>query len=158
MYHLGDVLETFFMDLKFSGLYRSWQFHTTRLATDKPSMPLTESTFCHFVALEVCFWCYDIFNLHFFLRLMKKNVGITEESKWTRGKLQKSQRIVYTTITNIIIYEWDSRFSTNQAAIWEKKSLNFFNSQIRLLALINKFKFVMLILKVRPHRARYFLH
>jgi len=40
------------MDLRFSGLYRSWPFHITKLAIDKLTMSLVESTFCHFVALE----------------------------------------------------------------------------------------------------------
>lgn len=50
--NMGDEVESFFMDFKY-GLYCSWPFHRTRLATDKASMPLIESNFCHFVALEV---------------------------------------------------------------------------------------------------------
>ncbi|CAG8768741.1 9675_t:CDS:2 [Dentiscutata erythropus] len=49
--NMGDVVESFFMDFRF-GLYCSWPFHRTRLAIDKASMPLIESNFCHFVALE----------------------------------------------------------------------------------------------------------
>ncbi|CAJ0834454.1 3555_t:CDS:2 [Entrophospora sp. SA101] len=47
----GDIVRSFFMDLKY-GFYCSWSFHTTKLAVDKASMPLVESTFSHFVALE----------------------------------------------------------------------------------------------------------
>ncbi|CAG8638325.1 1383_t:CDS:2, partial [Cetraspora pellucida] len=49
--NMGDEVESFFMNFKY-GLYCSWPFHRTRLATDKASMPLIESNFCHFVALE----------------------------------------------------------------------------------------------------------
>ncbi|CAG8679927.1 7290_t:CDS:2, partial [Racocetra fulgida] len=48
----GDIVQTYFMDLEFDGLYRSWPFLTTKLAIDEPSLPLIESNFAHFVALE----------------------------------------------------------------------------------------------------------
>ncbi|CAG8737722.1 8032_t:CDS:2, partial [Racocetra persica] len=48
----GDIVQTYFMDLQFDGLYRSWPFLTTKLAIDEPSLPLIESNFAHFVALE----------------------------------------------------------------------------------------------------------
>ncbi|RUS19103.1 hypothetical protein BC937DRAFT_87987 [Endogone sp. FLAS-F59071] len=50
--NMGDLVVSSFMDLKFSALYRAWPFHTTKLVTDKVSMPLLESVFCHFMALE----------------------------------------------------------------------------------------------------------
>ncbi|CAG8785794.1 17919_t:CDS:2, partial [Gigaspora margarita] len=49
----GDIVQTYFMDLQFDGLYRSWPFLTTKLAIDEPSLPLIESNLAHFVALEV---------------------------------------------------------------------------------------------------------
>ncbi len=42
------------MDLKYDGLYRSWPFLTTRLVTDKATIPLAEFAISHLVALEVC--------------------------------------------------------------------------------------------------------
>ncbi|CAG8502674.1 20605_t:CDS:2 [Cetraspora pellucida] len=48
----GDIVQSYFMDLQFDGLYRSWPFLTTKLAIDEPSLPLIESNFAHFVALE----------------------------------------------------------------------------------------------------------
>ncbi|CAG8514233.1 17434_t:CDS:10 [Cetraspora pellucida] len=57
----GDIVQTYFMDLQFDGLYRSWPFLTTKLAIDEPSLPLVESNFAHFVALErrVCEFAKD---------------------------------------------------------------------------------------------------
>ncbi|CAG8516941.1 10924_t:CDS:10, partial [Funneliformis caledonium] len=49
--NMADEVESFFMELR-SGLYCSWSFLRTRLSIDKASMPLIESNFCHFVALE----------------------------------------------------------------------------------------------------------
>src|SRR4051812_41265262 len=36
---LGDLVESFVMDLKSTGLYRSWPFQLTKLVVDRPSMP-----------------------------------------------------------------------------------------------------------------------
>ncbi|CAG8697750.1 5916_t:CDS:2, partial [Acaulospora morrowiae] len=57
----GDIVQTYFMDLQFDGLYRSWPFLTTKLAIDEPSLPLVESNLAHFVALErrVCEFAKD---------------------------------------------------------------------------------------------------
>jgi len=63
-FHLGDVVESFFMDLRFDGLYRTWPFLCTRLAIDKMSLSLVESTFCHFIALEAC--------IFFFIGVLRK--------------------------------------------------------------------------------------
>ncbi|CAJ0756924.1 6338_t:CDS:2, partial [Entrophospora sp. SA101] len=49
--NMGDEVKSFFMEFR-SGLYCSWSFLRTRLPIDKASMPLIESNFCHFVALE----------------------------------------------------------------------------------------------------------
>nr|CAG8467289.1 3427_t:CDS:2 [Entrophospora candida] len=49
--NMGDVVSSFSMDLS-KGLYCSWSFHTTKLTIDRASIPLVESTFSHFVALE----------------------------------------------------------------------------------------------------------
>ncbi|RUS24079.1 hypothetical protein BC938DRAFT_474156, partial [Jimgerdemannia flammicorona] len=48
----GDLIESYIMDLKYDGLYRSWAFLTTRLVTDRTTIPLLESNIRHFVALE----------------------------------------------------------------------------------------------------------
>ncbi|CAJ0833389.1 10631_t:CDS:2 [Entrophospora sp. SA101] len=50
--NMGDTVSSFIMDLQVDRIYRSWPFCTTKLVIDKSSMPLIESTFCHFVALE----------------------------------------------------------------------------------------------------------
>ncbi|KAG9300457.1 hypothetical protein G9A89_010082 [Geosiphon pyriformis] len=52
--NFGDIVQTYFMDLQFDGLYRSWPFLTTKLVIDEPSLPLIESNIAHFVALERC--------------------------------------------------------------------------------------------------------
>jgi hypothetical protein len=52
------------MDLKHDGLYRSWAFLTTRLVIDKTTLPLLESNFYHFIALEVNaqYNCLNVFD------------------------------------------------------------------------------------------------
>ncbi|RUP47255.1 hypothetical protein BC936DRAFT_145937 [Jimgerdemannia flammicorona] len=50
--NFGDVVQTYVMDLKHDGMYRSWPFLTSKLVIDQPSMPLIESSFSHFVSLE----------------------------------------------------------------------------------------------------------
>ncbi|CAJ0767073.1 16965_t:CDS:2, partial [Entrophospora sp. SA101] len=50
--NMGDTVSSFIMDLQVDRIYHSWPFCTTKLVIDKSSMPLIESTFCHFVALE----------------------------------------------------------------------------------------------------------
>lgn len=50
--NMGDLMESFFMDLQYDGLYRSWPFLTTRLVIDKTTIPLAESAIGHLVALE----------------------------------------------------------------------------------------------------------
>ncbi|CAG8644771.1 9999_t:CDS:2, partial [Paraglomus brasilianum] len=48
----GDLVESFFMDLKYDGIYCSWPFLMTKLVVDKCTIPLAELTISHFVALE----------------------------------------------------------------------------------------------------------
>ncbi|CAB4391664.1 unnamed protein product [Rhizophagus irregularis] len=48
----GDLVESYVMDLKYDGLYRSWPFLTSRLVKDKATIPLLESNIRHFMALE----------------------------------------------------------------------------------------------------------
>ncbi|CAJ0833582.1 14340_t:CDS:10 [Entrophospora sp. SA101] len=50
--NLGDSMESFIMDLKFDGLYRSWLFLKTKVVVDKSAIPLAEFAISHFVALE----------------------------------------------------------------------------------------------------------
>ncbi|CAG8635179.1 1595_t:CDS:2 [Ambispora gerdemannii] len=50
--NFGEVVESFYMDLKFDGLYRSWPFLTSKLVIDQPTIPLFEYTFAHFWQLE----------------------------------------------------------------------------------------------------------
>ncbi|CAJ0754508.1 2777_t:CDS:2, partial [Entrophospora sp. SA101] len=49
----GNSLKSFIMD-QYNGMYRSWGYMTTKLATDIPGMPLVESNFEHFVGIEAC--------------------------------------------------------------------------------------------------------
>jgi len=46
-------MESYFMDLKYDGLYHSWPFLTTRLVTDRTTIPLMEFAISHLMALEV---------------------------------------------------------------------------------------------------------
>ncbi|CAG8485173.1 2405_t:CDS:2, partial [Acaulospora colombiana] len=48
----GDLMESFFMDLKYDGLYRSWPFFTTKLVIDQITIPLAEASIIHMIALE----------------------------------------------------------------------------------------------------------
>ncbi|RUS29736.1 hypothetical protein BC938DRAFT_480302 [Jimgerdemannia flammicorona] len=50
--NMGALMESFFMDLKYDGLYRSWPFLTTRLVIDKTTIPLAEFAISHAMALE----------------------------------------------------------------------------------------------------------
>ncbi|CAH1756506.1 256_t:CDS:2 [Entrophospora sp. SA101] len=50
--NLADTVESFFIDLKYNGIYRSWSIHKTKLATDRASAPLMVSTFSHFAVIE----------------------------------------------------------------------------------------------------------
>ncbi|GES89089.1 hypothetical protein GLOIN_2v1700036 [Rhizophagus clarus] len=50
--NMGDVVESFLMELNYDGIYCSWPFCKSKLIIDKASMPLIVSTFCHFVELE----------------------------------------------------------------------------------------------------------
>ncbi|CAI2186703.1 11815_t:CDS:10, partial [Funneliformis geosporum] len=50
--NMGDVIESFLMELNYDGIYCSWSFCKSKLIIDKASMPLIVSTFCHFVELE----------------------------------------------------------------------------------------------------------
>ena len=52
---MADIVQTHLMDLQFDGMYRSWSLLKTRLVIDELSLPLVESNFAHFVALEVCY-------------------------------------------------------------------------------------------------------
>ncbi|RUP45997.1 LOW QUALITY PROTEIN: hypothetical protein BC936DRAFT_147474 [Jimgerdemannia flammicorona] len=76
----GDLVEPYIMDLEYDGLYRSWSFLTTRLVIDKTTIPLPESNFRHFVALEVntrrVFFVFMFANFH--LGFRGKNVAIVE--------------------------------------------------------------------------------
>ncbi|CAG8473424.1 2223_t:CDS:10 [Paraglomus brasilianum] len=50
--NMGTLMESYFMDLKYDGLYRSWPFLTTRLVTDRTTIPLMEFAISHLMALE----------------------------------------------------------------------------------------------------------
>ncbi|CAG8517063.1 16143_t:CDS:2, partial [Acaulospora colombiana] len=50
--NMGDLMESFFMDLKYDGLYRYWPFFTTKLVIDQTTIPLAEASITHMVALE----------------------------------------------------------------------------------------------------------
>ncbi|CAG8714722.1 15001_t:CDS:10 [Gigaspora margarita] len=49
---IGNSMESFFMDLKCDGLYRSWPFLTTKLVVDKSTIPLAEFAISHLMAFE----------------------------------------------------------------------------------------------------------
>ncbi|CAG8652086.1 12043_t:CDS:2, partial [Funneliformis caledonium] len=48
----GDIVQTYIMDLQYDGIYRSWAYLKSKLVIDELSLPLVESNFAHFVALE----------------------------------------------------------------------------------------------------------
>ncbi|CAI2185074.1 9582_t:CDS:2 [Funneliformis geosporum] len=48
----GDLMESYTMDLKYDGLYRSWPFLTTRLIVDKTMIALAGVAIHHLVSLE----------------------------------------------------------------------------------------------------------
>ncbi|POG59595.1 hypothetical protein GLOIN_2v833587 [Rhizophagus irregularis DAOM 181602=DAOM 197198] len=50
--NMGDLMESYSMDLKYDGLYRSWPFLTTRLVVDKTMIPLAGVAIHHLVSLE----------------------------------------------------------------------------------------------------------
>jgi len=57
-------MESYIVDLKYDGLYRSWSFLTTKLVIDKSSIPLAEYAIGHVIALEVC----GIFTFEFIMK------------------------------------------------------------------------------------------
>ncbi|CAB5210896.1 unnamed protein product [Rhizophagus irregularis] len=50
--NMGDLMESYSMDLKYDGLYHSWPFLTTRLVVDKTMIPLAGVAIHHLVSLE----------------------------------------------------------------------------------------------------------
>ncbi|CAG8737662.1 1845_t:CDS:10, partial [Funneliformis caledonium] len=50
--NLGNLMESYFMDLKYDGIYRSWHFLTTRLVVDKTTIPQCDFAISHMIALE----------------------------------------------------------------------------------------------------------
>ncbi|CAG8651982.1 9246_t:CDS:10, partial [Acaulospora morrowiae] len=50
--NMGDLMQSYFMDLKYDGLYCSWSFLTTKMVIDKASIPLADFSIRHLVALE----------------------------------------------------------------------------------------------------------
>ncbi|CAG8570243.1 908_t:CDS:10, partial [Cetraspora pellucida] len=50
--NIGSSMDSYFMDLKYDGLYHSWSFLTTNLVIDKNTIPLAEFVISHLVALE----------------------------------------------------------------------------------------------------------
>ncbi|KAF0444853.1 hypothetical protein F8M41_003277 [Gigaspora margarita] len=49
---IGNSMESFFMDLKCDGLYRSWPFLTTKLVVGRSTIPLAEFAISHLMAFE----------------------------------------------------------------------------------------------------------
>ncbi|CAJ0754356.1 24472_t:CDS:2, partial [Entrophospora sp. SA101] len=47
-----ERLDSYVIDLRYDGLYRSWEFAKTKLVVEKSSMPSIESSIIHFLALE----------------------------------------------------------------------------------------------------------
>ncbi|CAJ0837005.1 9871_t:CDS:2 [Entrophospora sp. SA101] len=50
--NMGERLDSYVIDLRYDGLYRSWEFAKTKLVVEKSSMPSIESSIIHFLALE----------------------------------------------------------------------------------------------------------
>lgn len=50
--NMGEWMESFFMDLRYDGLYRSWMFLRIKLVVEKASLPLAEFAISHVIALE----------------------------------------------------------------------------------------------------------
>ncbi|RIA94757.1 hypothetical protein C1645_873219 [Glomus cerebriforme] len=50
--NMGNTVESFIMDLKFEGIYRSWPFLKTNLITDRQTLSLLAQTLSHFIVLE----------------------------------------------------------------------------------------------------------
>jgi len=51
--NIGDIIESFVVDLAYDSIYRSWPCFKNKLITDKGSFPLIVLTFFHFVMIEV---------------------------------------------------------------------------------------------------------
>ncbi|CAB5388910.1 unnamed protein product [Rhizophagus irregularis] len=47
-----DLMKTYFMNLRYDGLYSSWAFQTTMI--DKASIPLADFSISHLIALKAC--------------------------------------------------------------------------------------------------------
>ncbi|CAG8789450.1 8503_t:CDS:2, partial [Dentiscutata erythropus] len=50
--NIADTIESFFIDLEYDGIYRSWPILKNKIATDEGSLPLMVLTFSHFLKLE----------------------------------------------------------------------------------------------------------
>ncbi|PKK76049.1 hypothetical protein RhiirC2_772955 [Rhizophagus irregularis] len=50
--NMGDLMESYSVDLKYDGLYHFWPFLTTRLVVDKTMIPLAGVAIHHLVSLE----------------------------------------------------------------------------------------------------------
>jgi len=60
---MGDIIESYVIDLAYDGVYRSWPYLKNKLATDKGSFPLVVLTFSHFVMIEVNKRLYDAHHI-----------------------------------------------------------------------------------------------
>lgn len=107
VFFLGDLVESYIMDLKYDGIYRSWAFLTTRLVTDKTTIPLLESNLRHFMALEVRGARAGIFLLFYFVILGSRPIFLSLpflyiSAKGTRQQnsreLQKQERQFHPTV------------------------------------------------------------
>ncbi|CAJ0851204.1 3084_t:CDS:2, partial [Entrophospora sp. SA101] len=47
-----EKVESYFIDLKYDGLYRAWSFLNTQLVVNQQSLPLLVSTLSHFISIE----------------------------------------------------------------------------------------------------------
>ncbi|RUP47589.1 hypothetical protein BC936DRAFT_145560 [Jimgerdemannia flammicorona] len=93
--NMGALMESFFMDLKYDGLYRSWPFLTTRLVIDKTTIPLAEFAISHLMALEV----YNSVRLEFAVTLYLltfERVGkIAENYKYRSNEFTPPAQMIY---------------------------------------------------------------
>ncbi|CAJ0646902.1 10346_t:CDS:2, partial [Entrophospora sp. SA101] len=49
---ITEKVESYFIDLKYDGLYRAWSFLNTQLVVNQQSLPLLVSTLSHFISIE----------------------------------------------------------------------------------------------------------
>ncbi|CAG8664513.1 6834_t:CDS:2, partial [Racocetra fulgida] len=91
--NIGNSMESFFMDLKCDGLYRSWPFLTTKLVVDKSTIPLAEFAISHLMALEV--FVYKFHNLYLFCNEQERVEKIAKDFKYRSSQFTPPAQMSY---------------------------------------------------------------